>query len=138
MTRPTVISCETCGVDVPVSPVATVPRFCGARCRKASYAGACEVCGARTDGSNGRDAAPKRCTTHNGALISARLTAKHGPTRDRIAAMYRDGATIEEVRDALGYTSIQATRGYIHRLRHWYGYDLPCRYPAREDKRVAA
>jgi transcriptional regulator with XRE-family HTH domain len=31
------------------------------RARKDSYRGVCESCGARTDGSNGRDAAPPRC-----------------------------------------------------------------------------
>lgn len=31
------------------------------RARKASYAGTCQECGGRTDGSNGRDHAPTRC-----------------------------------------------------------------------------
>lgn len=33
------------------------------RARKASYAGTCEGCGAATDGSNGRDNAPRLCAT---------------------------------------------------------------------------
>ena len=35
-----------------------------ARARRNSYRGTCEVCGKPTDGSAGRDKAPKRCAAH--------------------------------------------------------------------------
>jgi len=55
--------------------------------RRASYAGTCEICGAPTDGSNGREKAPIRCLKHNGRrrwsrekIIDAiqRFAAEHG------------------------------------------------------------
>lgn len=51
-----------------------------ARQRKASYGGTCEVCGARTDGSNGRANAPTICAT----CFTARQHAEKKWTRERI------------------------------------------------------
>lgn len=44
------------------------PTGAKARTRKARYGGRCEVCGAATDGSNGRAKAPKLCVTHSKRL----------------------------------------------------------------------
>ncbi len=48
MSRPDVISCDTCGKSVRVAIGGRVPRFCGDTCRKVSYGGECIDCGART------------------------------------------------------------------------------------------
>lgn len=53
-------ACETCGTPFPEGDDVR-RRFCSARCRKAQYAGTCVDCGAKTNGSNGRAAAGKRC-----------------------------------------------------------------------------
>lgn len=51
-----------CSVELPVQTSGRRRKWCSARCRKRTlYGGQCVDCGARTDGSNGRDAAPQRC-----------------------------------------------------------------------------
>ena len=61
--RPATIRCQTCGIDVTVAlRGGRVPRFCGDRCRKDSYAGECVDCGAKLSGSDGRGPnRPERC-----------------------------------------------------------------------------
>ncbi len=79
MTRPASIDCEWCGVPVVVARDGRIPRFCGDKCRKASYGRNCIDCGTRTDGSNGRDKSPKRCRACHG-------THEHAQARERIIA----------------------------------------------------
>jgi hypothetical protein len=72
--------------------LATDPDGIKARSRKDAYRGSCEVCGAPTDGSNGRASAPTRCLLHPlqewpaGRVIEAMRAwtawAGHQPTAD--------------------------------------------------------
>jgi hypothetical protein len=70
--RPT--TCDGCGAPTEQPRSGRRRRWCSDRCRKRTlYAGTCETCGAATDGSNGRAAAPTQCTTcqHRAATAAA-------------------------------------------------------------------
>lgn len=61
--------------------------------RRASYAGACEVCGAPTDGSNGRAGAPRYCQAHIGANEEW-IASRTKWTRDLIVVRIREWAEL--------------------------------------------
>lgn len=53
-------ACPGCGKDL--TGAHWKRKWCSERCRKETlYSGTCESCGAKTDGSNGREAAPTHC-----------------------------------------------------------------------------
>lgn len=95
------ITCHVCGTDF--DPAAT-KRWkaitCSDECsrkntqmkqkaRRARYQGTCSDCGAKTDGSNGRDKAPKRC---NSCSVAHQIAYKTVWTRERIIASVRQWA----------------------------------------------
>lgn len=60
-----VCTCDGCGTAIEPSRGNRPRRWCSERCRKRTlYAGECEHCGARTDGSNGRGPNAARLCTH--------------------------------------------------------------------------
>lgn len=90
-------------------------------CRKSSYRGSCEVCGAPTDGSNGVEKAPSRCSAHNPA--TARRRQEGDDRKERMIAMRRQGLSNIEIAEALG-TAPYVVATLLSRARG-KGFDVP-------------
>jgi DNA-binding CsgD family transcriptional regulator len=106
----------------------------GDRARKAKAGGSCATCGAPTSYTTGgpsrhcRKHAPNRAAAINAARAAARY--------ERIAALWREGASLKEIAAALDSTP-QSIAVTVNRLRS-RGWDLPYRRPAETRRRIRA
>lgn len=118
-------ACETCGGDIETR--GTRRRFCSERCRKAQYAGACEVCGAPTNGYNGPGKASRRCLEHAEPGLVQR--ERWLPRKQLLADLWHRGLTIPEIAAEME-TSHNVVRKLAERMRR-QGWDLPYAYDRR-------
>jgi hypothetical protein len=111
-------------------------KFCSDKCRKASYGGTCIDCGARTDGSNGRDKAPELCRDCDKKQIRDRAQARWRDKNDRLAELYLAGVPLKGIAAEMGLQP-NTVAVALWRLRNLYGYELPHRRADFEDRRAA-
>jgi hypothetical protein len=132
------VTCQTCGGPLnwwPGKP-GVRPKFCSDKCRKASYGGTCIDCGARTDGSNGRDKAPELCRDCDKKQIRDRAQARWRDKNDRLAELYLAGVPLKGIAAEMGLQP-NTVAVALWRLRNLYGYELPHRRADFEDRRAA-
>lgn len=86
------------------------------KARRATYAGVCEVCGAATDGSNGRGLAPTRCRDHNPAYEAQASRRGNGWRQKELLALLDDGPKrYMEISTAMGFA--RKTDAMVHLWR---------------------
>jgi transcriptional regulator with XRE-family HTH domain len=92
------------------------------RARKNSYRGACEQCGAPTDGSNGPGKAPKLCLACSSDAHAERMRTAWAEHKATVERAWAEGKTCREMCELFGWKH----KHHIAILRS-RGYDLPYR-----------
>lgn len=103
--------------------------------RRARYRGTCRVCGAKTDGSNGRANAPNLCARHSNEVVHPKVW-----TREAIIdAIRRFAAEHGRPPTAIDWRRADKERGYPQRT-NVYGskYGKPCSFALWADAIEAA
>jgi transposase len=101
------------------------------RARKDQYRGRCEVCGAATSGSNGPNAAPRRCVRHPAPRQQLTAAQQRGRQRRlRIETLWNQDISIEQIAADIGTTK-RAIRVNMAHMRATGEYNLPYRHHRR-------
>jgi transcriptional regulator with XRE-family HTH domain len=103
------------------------------RARKESYCGSCELCGAPTDGSNGRGKAPRHCAACWYAISLELARERAREHREAVEAAWAAGLTCAEMCARFGWTQ----KSMVCRLRA-RGYNLPHRRSPEQVARISA
>jgi hypothetical protein len=111
-----ILTCDGCGEEFVYSNRrGRNPRWCSNLCRKRTlYSGTCEVCGAPTNGSNGREKAPKRCAAHNPGWETVHSQAE--ARTKRMLALRRQGLLNHEIAEREG-VSVPVVADLLQRRR---------------------
>lgn len=112
-------------------------KWCSERCRRSQYSTPCVDCGAPTDGSNGRGkSAPKRCARCSSAYTSVLAHERSLEHRERVERLWKQGLTLREMAEAMGWKNVQVAQVQISTLRS-KGVDLPHRYSPERAQNTA-
>lgn len=89
--------------------------------RRKRYQGTCERCGAPTDGSNGRDKAPRFCQTcaiaHYGPIFAVARRGR-GPVVEQILAFTEEPRRFVEIQNHVGISAGHAASTLNRLLRY--------------------
>lgn len=135
------VECAGCHELFPVRKKMALNRakWCSERCRRSQYSTPCVDCGAPTDGSNGHGKnASKRCARCNLTYTSVLAHERSLEHRERVERLWKQGLTLCEMAEAMGWKNVQVAQVQISILRS-KGVDLPHRYsPDRAQKTAVA